>query len=82
MNIEVNAASACLPGKPIIEAITRITQGVTEPLWGRLGTQHVQICPQHPGRITEETVDRLQAIAPSRAAHPVPDGACGTGGRR
>lgn len=64
MNIEVNAASACLPGKPIIEAITRITQGVTEPLWGRLGTQHVQVCPQHPGRITEETVYRLQAIAP------------------
>lgn len=65
MNIKVNAASACLPGTPIISAITRIAAGVTEPLWGQLANDHVQVCPQHPGRITEQVVDELMAIAPS-----------------
>lgn len=67
MYIEVNAASACLPGKPILEAVTRIANGVTEPLWGALGKRHLQLCPQHPGRITEQTVDRVKAIAPDTA---------------
>lgn len=67
MNIEVNAASACLPGKPILTAVTRIAAGVAEPLWGTLAKDHIQLCPQHPGRITEETVDRAKAIAPDTA---------------
>lgn len=64
MNLSVNAASACLPGRPIIEAVTRITEGIAEPLWGPLARDHVQLCPQHPGRIDETTVDQLMQLAP------------------
>jgi sugar phosphate isomerase/epimerase len=65
MNQTIQAASACLPGRPLQRAAQQLADGVTEPAWGRLGIDHVQLCPQHPGQITDEIVEAVQAILPT-----------------
>lgn len=57
MNIQ--ATTACLPGRKHYEAVAALHQGIDEPLIGRVGHEHVQLCPQHPTRVDDALVDRL-----------------------
>lgn len=58
------AASATLPGLPIEEAISRIHDGIAEPLLGALGTDHVQLCPQSTGALTHALCESLRESYP------------------
>lgn len=65
--MQINAASAVYPGVSHRAAMAFIAGGLEDPLLGRIGRQHVQLCPQHSGRITDETVDYLLATYPDTA---------------
>lgn len=62
--MNVQATTACLPGRKHYEAVAALHQGIEEPLVGKLGHEHVQLCPQHPTRVDDELVDRLLADFP------------------
>lgn len=57
--MDIQATTACLPGKRHYDAVSMIRAGIEEPILGRLGYAHVQLCPQHPTRIDDALVDRL-----------------------
>lgn len=61
---EINPATACFPGTPVLEAVHRLLEGVSEPVIGPLATHHIQLCPQNPGDLSPATCESL------RAAHP------------
>lgn len=62
---EVQGATACFPGVRFGEAVRRLVDGVEEPLLGRLGTAHVQLCPQNFGVLDEAAVERLRGDFPA-----------------
>lgn len=64
MTLVVNAASACLPGRTWKQVVASLMDGVHEPAWGQLQTNHLQLCPQHPGDLTDAIADELMAAAP------------------
>ena len=64
MTLTVNAASACLPGRTWKQVVATLISGVHEPAWGQLQINHLQLCPQHPGDLTEVIADELMAMAP------------------
>lgn len=55
---------ACWPGYSFEKAAHALAAGTSEPGWGRLGVDHVQICPQNFGVLDEDVIDRVQAILP------------------
>jgi len=62
--MQIQAATACLPGKKHYDAVAAIHQGIEEPLLGTLGHADIQLCPQHPTRVDDGLVDRLLADFP------------------
>lgn len=60
----VCGTTANFPGIPARTAIQRLLDGVYEPVYGRLSTEHVQICPQNRGHINEAFCEELLRIAP------------------
>ena len=63
--LEVQGTTACFPGVRFEEAVRRLADGVEEPLLGRLGTAHVQLCPQNFGVLDEAVVERLRESFPA-----------------
>lgn len=61
---EIMAASAVAPGTSYTRAIAQIQEGLADPVLGPVGTKHMQLCPQHAGRLTEDVVDRLMSAYP------------------
>ena len=57
---------ACLPGRPVLEAMRFVAEsGLIEPVFGVLGTDHVQLVPQSHGCIDDELVDVLLDAFPA-----------------
>lgn len=57
---------ACLPGRPVLEAMRFVTDnGLVEPVFGSLGTDHVQLVPQSRGCINDELIDVLLEAFPA-----------------
>jgi hypothetical protein len=64
MNLVVNAATACFPGMTVKAAIEQILAGASEPMIGRLASQHIQCCPQNLGHLSEAVCEDLRASFP------------------
>ena len=64
MNYRVCAASAVFPGLTALACLEKLSQGVQEPMWGVLSTEHVQLCPQTMGVLTDPHVDELMQRHP------------------
>lgn len=60
----VHASLATFGGVPFAEAMRRTAEGVVDPILGRLSTDHIQLCPQNLGVLTEELADQLLADHP------------------
>jgi len=63
--LEVQASTACFPGHGFLEAARRLRTGVSEPLLGRLGMQHCQLCPQNFGIVDEKLAGLLKERFPA-----------------
>lgn len=63
----IMAASAAAPGISHARAMAEIAAGIMDPVLGRIGSDHVQLCPQHAGRLNEELVDQLMDDHPGTA---------------
>jgi len=57
----IHAATAMFPGFSPREAIRRISEGVTEPLFGDVSTAEIQLCPQNPGWLSDKACEELAA---------------------
>ncbi len=63
--MQIHAATACLPGLSHANAVRSICAGLHEDgLPGPLSPAKIQLCPQHPSRITDEGVDNLKSEHP------------------
>jgi hypothetical protein len=62
--MKVNASLACWPGLRHEAAATQLQEPPTEPLFGTLRIDHVQIVPQCLGRVDEDVVGALCAACP------------------
>lgn len=62
--MRVCATTANLPGFDIFSALKSIHLGLCEPFWGVLSVDHVQICPQNPGILTDVVCQHLMALYP------------------
>lgn len=60
----VHVSLACWPGLRHEQAAKNLAREVSEPLFGTLSTDHVQLVPQSFGVLTEELVDALVAAFP------------------
>lgn len=63
--MDVCATTAQFPGTSITFALDRIAAGVSEGVWGALSSRHVQLCPQNPTLLSEQTVEKLRTTYPS-----------------
>lgn len=63
----IMAASAAAPGISHARAMAIIAAGIEDPILGPIAHDHVQLCPQHAGRLSEELVDRLMDDHPQTA---------------
>lgn len=61
---KINLSLASFPLTRFIPALIMSAEGVSEPLLGRLALEHVQLCPQNLGVLTEEVADELVAMSP------------------
>ena len=64
--IKVYASLASLPCYAYERAIVTALDGMTEPTFGTLATDHLQLCPQNTGRLTEELATQLAERYTSR----------------
>lgn len=58
MSFKVHVSLGALRGMRPQAALDR-ARSASEPFWGGLSTEQVQICPQNPGTLTPEEADRL-----------------------
>lgn len=63
--MNVNGSTSCWPGTTHSEAISNLLAGAHEPVWGKLGTEHIQICPQNRGVLDEDGVAAILALLPN-----------------
>lgn len=63
--MEVCATTAQFPGTTATFALEKITAGVSEGAWGALSSRHIQLCPQNPTLLSEQTVENLRSTYPS-----------------
>jgi sugar phosphate isomerase/epimerase len=61
----VQATTACFPGIPHDAAAERIALGVSQRLWGDLGVDHLQLCPQNSGTLDEGVIDLVRRHLPA-----------------
>lgn len=62
--LKVNAATACLPGYNILEAVEMLSRGIEEPGIGSISADHLQLCPQNEGLVDDAMCDRLREAYP------------------
>jgi len=62
--LHVNATTAMFPGTSVRDALARIAAGAREPLLGDIATNHVQLCPQNVGYLSERECESLAAAYP------------------
>jgi hypothetical protein len=63
--MRLNVSLAAFPRMDAIGAMVRVEQETpSDPLLGALGREHVQVCPQNCGVVTEEVVDKLLEFFP------------------
>lgn len=60
----VCATTAQFPGLSVQRALSEISSGVHEGVWGLLSSAHIQLCPQSAGILSEEEVERLASAYP------------------
>ena len=60
----INAVSACWSSYSYEDSIRLIHEGTQEPIFGKLSSEHVQLCPQHSNYITEELIIHLMNTYP------------------
>ena len=63
----IMAASAVAPGVSHMKAMQMLSTGANDPILGAIGVEHVQLCPQHAGKLSEEVVDALMQTYPDTA---------------
>lgn len=63
--MKINAVSACWSSYSYEDAISRISEGTIEPLFGQLSSEHVQLCPQHTNFLSEEVIMSLMTSYPN-----------------
>ncbi|MBT9165937.1 MAG: hypothetical protein DDT25_00600 [Chloroflexi bacterium] len=57
-----NASLAVFGGRTFADAMRKAAKGVDDPCLGRLAVEHVQICPQNLGQMTEQlAIDLMDA---------------------
>jgi hypothetical protein len=61
----VQASTASFPGYDVMQATTLIARGLSEPLIGNINMEHVQLCPQNRGLLTDEVLDELKRVFPA-----------------
>lgn len=61
---KIMAASAVAPGVSYSSAMEKIHGGAVDPVLGKISIEHVQLCPQHAGRISEGLLDTLMEKYP------------------
>lgn len=61
---QINLSLASFPLTRFVPALMLGMNGVSEPLLGNLVLDHVQLCPQNLGVLTEEAADELMAMSP------------------
>lgn len=57
-------ASSAFPGSRHWEAV-ELAKKVPDPYLGSFDMAHMQLCPQHPSKVSEELIDRCQDISPN-----------------
>lgn len=62
--MKINAVSACWSSYSYQESIARISEGTIEPLFGQLGCEHVQLCPQHANFLSLDVINELMSLYP------------------
>jgi hypothetical protein len=62
--ITVNASLGAFHRQGFIDASQAVKDGVFEHPWGKLSNQHLQLCPQNRGFMTEDVVDDLLQAFP------------------
>lgn len=62
---KIMAASAAAPGISHIKAVEAIAAGITDPVLGTIGYDHVQLCPQHSGKLSMDSIEILMDKYPS-----------------
>ena len=61
---KIHATTAQFPGLSWRLACEKIHAGFSEPFWGVVSTDHVQICPQTFGQVTKEVAEELTSLYP------------------
>jgi hypothetical protein len=61
---KIMAASSVVPGSSYDKVMSHISQGLEDPVLGKISHEHIQLCPQHPGKITQAIVESLMASYP------------------
>lgn len=62
--MKICATTAQFPGTTISFALEKITAGAHEGVLGLLSGEHIQLCPQNPTILSEQTVEALRAKYP------------------
>lgn len=62
---QINLSLASFPLTRFENALVLGIKGVSEPLLGKLSLDHVQLCPQNLGVLTESAADELMAMSPA-----------------
>lgn len=60
----IHGATAMFPALPVTQAVANIVAGVDEPLYGRAGAVHIQLCPQSFGHLSEAACEAMAAKYP------------------
>lgn len=55
----IQSTTACFPGFKIRDALDHIAAGLSEPYLGKVGSDHVQLCPQNFGHLSEAECEGL-----------------------
>ncbi len=62
--MKVNASLAAWPMARHADALKSALDGASDPVFGRLAIDHIQLVPQNRGILTEEAVAQLREMAP------------------
>lgn len=62
--MQVNVSLAAWPMARHADALMSALEGVSDPVFGPLGVDHIQLVPQNRGVLTEEAVAQLREMAP------------------
>ena len=59
-NLKINATSANFPGFSYLEAINLANANIKEGILGKISADHMQLCPQNKGQITENFAEKIK----------------------